>query len=173
VRRRSISTACLALLAAGCTLRSPATWAGVEEELRAEHPDVPRVDDEELAARLADPEGPLLLDARSAEEFAVSRIPGARSTPTPALALAALAEVPAGRSVVVYCSVGLRSAALAEALRASGRTGVRNLEGGIFRWAEHGRPLVDGAGPIRAVHPYDRRWGALLPAELRARVPGR
>jgi hypothetical protein len=70
--------------------------------------------------------------------------------------------------VVVYCSVGWRSAALADRLLAAGLDDVHNLRGSIFDWANKGLPLVRDGEPAREVHPYGRLWGLLLRPELRA-----
>ena len=43
-----------------------------------------------------------------------------------------------------------------------GCTKVYNLEGSIFKWANEGRPLVQGQTTAHKVHPHDTRWGNLL-----------
>lgn len=72
--------------------------------------------------------------------------------------------------IVVYCSVGYRSAAVVDALRKAGRNEVFNLDGGIFRWANESRPLFSDHEQVKLVHPYDQSWGRLLTSELRATV---
>ena len=71
-----------------------------------------------------------------------------------------------GKTVVFYCSVGVRSSALAESVKAdllaAGTKEVVNLEGGIFGWHNQSRPLVDKSGPTTFVHPYNAYWGRLL-----------
>jgi rhodanese-related sulfurtransferase len=148
-------------------LRPPRDWAEVDRELAARLPDVPLVDDATLAAELARAAPPLLLDARTPAEWAVSRLPGARPAFDDAGVAAALAGTPAAAPVVAYCSIGLRSARLARRLAADGRA-ARNLRHGIFGWADAGRPLVDERGPARLVHPYDAGWGRLLSEARRA-----
>jgi rhodanese-related sulfurtransferase len=148
-------------------LRPPRDWAEVDRELAARFPDVPLVDDATLAAELARAAPPLLLDARTPAEWAVSRLPGACPAFDDAGVAAALAGAPAAAPVVAYCSIGLRSARLARRLAAEGRA-ARNLRHGIFGWADAGRPLVDGRGPARLVHPYDAGWGRLLSEARRA-----
>jgi rhodanese-related sulfurtransferase len=109
---------------------------------------------------------PTLLDVRTAEEFAVSHLPGAiRVDPErPDLRFLELAE----RSpVVVYCSVGYRSAAILDDIRALGLGEVYNLRGGIFAWANEGHPIVRDQAPASSVHPYDAIWGRLLRPDLR------
>ena len=138
--------------------------------IAARYPGVRTVTTGALAAELGD-RGPLLLDAREADEYAVSHLPGARRVDPDASAgslAAALGGVARDRPVVVYCSVGIRSAGVAERLAAAGFTDVRNLEGSIFRWANEGRPLERGGGAADRVHPYDATWGRLLDPARRA-----
>ena len=148
-----------------------ASLGAVEAAVRTQFPDVPTVSTASLASAMASGGAPLLLDAREPAEYAVSHIPGAlRVDPGargPALD-SVLAALPAGREVVVYCSVGYRSAALAERLREAGASRVSNLEGSIFRWANEGRPLEGEAAARGLVHPYSETWGRLLDPERRA-----
>ena len=72
----------------------------------------------------------------------------------------ALAE-PENREVVVYCSVGYRSSAIAASLQELG-VSVRNLRRSIFGWANQGLPLENAAGVTLFVHPFDETWGRLL-----------
>jgi rhodanese-related sulfurtransferase len=164
----------LSALTAACARPAP-EWPQVLADVRARYPAVAQVTVAELLAddirRFAgetDP-APVLLDARSSAEYAVSHLPGALSTPDEAAALAALAGVEPGREIVVYCSVGVRSSALAARLAARDFTRTANLEGGIFAWANAGQPTYRGAERADLVHPFDERWGALLNAERRAR----
>lgn len=142
----------------------PLSWSAVNAQIDREFPAVASVTTAELAAELADAQRapPRLLDARAQEEFAVSHLPGARHAATVEDAVRVLAAESGDREVVVYCSVGWRSAALAERLRAVRPGRVRNLRGSIFQWANEGRALESAAGAVSRVHPYDARWGALL-----------
>jgi 3-mercaptopyruvate sulfurtransferase SseA len=73
---------------------------------------------------------------------------------------------------VVYSSAGYRGARVAEWLRNLGYTSVVNLAGGIFKWANEGRPLFRQEGrPAALVHPYDQRWGMLLDGRYKAQAP--
>ena len=147
-------------------------WAAVERMIAAEYPDTPTISADSLAARLGDAP-PLLLDVRTPEEFAVSHLAGARRVDPAGDALPPeIGALDRDTPIVAYCSVGWRSAALVQQLRAAGFTDVANLRGSIFRWANEGRPVVRGDSAVREVHPYDRRWGRLLDAELRAFEPG-
>jgi len=72
----------------------------------------------------------ILIDVREADEFAVSHIPGAINLTNPAKILALAGET--GKPVVVYCSVGYRSAAIADQLLNANNVQVMNMQGSIF-----------------------------------------
>ena len=169
--RRAAAGLILLLGVCGCA-PDPLDWRTVERMIAEDFPDVPGLTTRELAERLAaEPAGVVLLDARAAGEFAVSHLPGAHHVGSDADAASRLAAAAPGAAVVVYCSVGYRSAALVERLRAMGHEDAVNLEGSIFRWAGEGRPVYRGAARVEQVHPYDDAWGALLPRPLWAFAP--
>lgn len=89
----------------------------------------------EFAQGLEDPSKPqpIILDARSEAEYAVSHLKNAeRIDPNdPQLGVMKSKDMP----IVVYCSVGYRSARIAAWLEQAGFTHVYNLEGSIFQWA--------------------------------------
>lgn len=147
-----------------------ASWQAVERDLATRYGDVPTVSTAALADWLADSTraAPVLLDAREPAEYAVSHLPGARRVDPDASAAALRRFVEPGRPVVVYCSVGVRSAGVAARLRQAGVADVANLEGSIFRWANEGRPVVRAGRAVGEVHPYNAVWGALLDPARRA-----
>jgi len=145
-------------------------WDAVRGQIRREYPSVRQIPPDTLAAWQAANRPVVLLDIREPNEYAVSRIAGARNV-VPNASAAILNDVPKNARIVTYCSVGWRSSAYAERLREAGFTDVQNLDGSIFRWANEGRVVVDSAGQsVRRVHPFDRLWGRLLRADLRADV---
>ena len=148
----------------------PRDWEGLGDWLARRYPDVPAISADALHAWINDPtrEPPLLLDIRSADEQAISTLPGARCVRDAADARRAVREsLP--RQVVVYCAVGVRSARLARTLRRDGLR-VLNLVESIFGWANRGYPLVTRGAPTDRVHPYDAKWAVLLAAARRAAV---
>ena len=150
-------------------------WQFIERDVRTHYPDVPTISTDRLGAWLADDarRAPVLLDAREPDEYAVSHLPGAVRVDPDAGVDALLTSVlrdAAGRPVVVYCSVGLRSGSVAQRLTRAGVGEVYNLEGSIFRWANERRPLVRGAEAVREVHPYNLTWGRLVRPAYRADV---
>ena len=160
----------LAVLGAGLRLGLDLTWRSVKKRVRSEFPAVVELSAAELAAWLERGEGPrpLVLDVRTAEEYEVSHLRGAVRIDPGAGAEALPDGIAKDAPIVAYCSVGYRSSALARRLMEAGYTGVRNLEGSIFEWANEGRPVYRGDREVRRVHPYDRRWGRLLDRELHA-----
>ena len=141
----------------------------VARRVERRYPAVAQISSQRLAALLAAGQEVIVIDAREPAEFEVSHIAGAIRIDPGAEPAQVARDLPAavrGRPVVVYCSVGERSSRLADRARgvlaAAGAGAVYNLGGGIFRWHNERRGLVDAAGPTPFVHPYDARWGRLL-----------
>lgn len=145
-------------------------WPAVERMIEAEYPGVPSITTDSLATLLNRSHAPVpvLLDARQPEEYAVSHLKGALRVDPGATTFPRLDSLDADTPIVVYCSVGYRSAGITERLRDAGFTNVANLEGSIFQWANEGRPVYRKGERVQAVHPYNKAWGQLLDAPLRA-----
>lgn len=137
--------------------------------IAARFPDVQRVDSATLSRwmKQAGAAQPVLLDARTKAEFAVSHLQGARRVDPDKPKISALRVAP-DATVVVYCSVGYRSADIAQQIQRTGIGKVYNLEGGIFVWANEGRPIYRDDKRVKLVHPYDGIWGLFLHKDLRA-----
>ena len=92
--------------------------------LRGDHPQI------DVATLMAMPpaERPLLVDVRTAEEFAAGQLPAAVNIPVDELR-ARVGELPPDREIVVYCQVGQRGYLATRILRQSGRQAT-NLSGG-------------------------------------------
>jgi phage shock protein E len=101
--------------------------------------EVTEISADELLARTGKPDAPLILDVRSAEEFASGRVPGAKHVPYDEVP-ARLAELGPPREVVVYCERGGRAAKAAEALTKAGFD-VRHLTGDMQEWRARGRAM--------------------------------
>ncbi|MCP4254457.1 MAG: rhodanese-like domain-containing protein [Candidatus Scalindua sp.] len=140
------------------------TWAEVISDIRNKYPNVKQLQTTELQPWLTSPdsESIILIDARSEDEFSVSHIPGAKNLPYKKDPRELLKDTKPDNPIVVYCSVGYRSSILAKKIQDMGFTKVYNLEGSIFKWANEGRPLVQGQVTVHKVHPYDASWGSLL-----------
>ncbi|WP_224242971.1 rhodanese-like domain-containing protein [Hyalangium gracile] len=79
------------------------------------------------ARRWVAQEGALLLDVRSAQEFAAGHLPGAVNVPVSQLAAQVGTLGDKGRPVVVYCASGVRSTRATSMLREAGFSRVLNL----------------------------------------------
>lgn len=163
----------LSLLGIGTGCGQDLGWSAVDRMIQRSYPDARPLSTDSLAALLADSTRarPVLLDTRPPGEYRVSHLKGARRIDPDATAFPMLDGVPKDTLIVAYCSVGYRSAGIAERLQAAGFTNVYNLDGSIFRWANEGRPVYRDERRVRAVHPYDAVWGRLLDKELHAYEP--
>jgi rhodanese-related sulfurtransferase len=146
--------------------RSAGAWKAL---ISARFPDVRWVDADTLASWMSGTKtGELvLLDVRNPEEQKVSQLHGAQYLDPAHPDIAAL-RIPEDATVVVYCSVGYRSAAVIEDLERAGIQNVYNLEGGLFDWANQDRPIYRGEERVEEVHPFNRLWGMLLRKDRRA-----
>ena len=115
----------------------------------------------------------MIFDVREAGEYAVSHIDGAVRVDPAITAEALLAQYGADmqdKTLVLYCSVGVRSSRLAQRLSNAAQfpqaTPIYNLEKGIFGWHNEGRPLVMANGAVSSatdyVHPYNLFWGRMV-----------
>jgi rhodanese-related sulfurtransferase len=143
------------LVGAGVALLAgrPIAFEVVRRMAARRFPDVHWIDSEGLAKWQADASRarPVLLDARTADEYAV--------------------RMPKDTAIVVYSSVGYRGARLAHWLGRQGYNNVTAMSGSIFEWANQGRPLERNGGPVTQVHPYDDSWKYLLSADYRIDAP--
>ncbi|MEO1207218.1 MAG: rhodanese-like domain-containing protein [Pseudomonadota bacterium] len=165
------------------SLTAPYLLAAAEKGVRLRFPSVPVIESEALAARTMKlppevsvdgggviPPKTVLFDVREADEFIVSHLPGAiRVAPDVSAEefVARYGDVLAMGTAVFYCSVGVRSAKLIEKLRATEAVprgqDLLNLEGGIFRWHNENRSLVNSGGQaVDRVHRFDRYWGRMI-----------
>lgn len=153
--------------------RPPVDRLGLKGWIAGRFADVPFIGTDALASWLADRSrpAPALVDVRTRAEHAVSMIPGALGVDDGAAAVAALVSLDRSAPIVVYCASGVRSARAGHALVDAGHRDVRNLEGGIFAWANEGRPLEREGRPTRYVHPSDEKWGVLLARDRHAYTP--
>lgn len=109
---------------------------------------------------------PIILDAREADECAVSHIATARCVGYDDFDLETVSDLPKDRPVYVYCSIGYRSDKIGQQLEKAGFERVFNLYGGIFSWSNNGYPLEGDDGlPTQAVHGFNKRWSKWLNVE--------
>ena len=138
------------------------SWWFIKLLIRLQFPTVRQLSTADLATWLSaeDKSNPLLLDARTPEEYQVSHLRNAKLVPQNIEDLAN--EVDYSTPIVVYCSVGYRSSAIASRLNSLGYNNVFNLSGSIFQWANENRSVYRDGKLITQVHPYQKFWQHLL-----------
>ena len=85
----------------------------------------------------------LILDVRSADEFATGHLPNAKNIPLPEINNR-LKEIEKSKNAVVItvCATGVRSSNAVSVLNKAGFAQVFSLEGGTEAWKTQGMPIV-------------------------------
>jgi molybdopterin/thiamine biosynthesis adenylyltransferase/rhodanese-related sulfurtransferase len=96
----------------------------------------------ELAAWLERSDRPYLLDVRNPYEVEIASIPGTSQVIPVDQLPERLSELDSAQELVVYCRSGARSGRAVELLKSAGFRRVKNLAGGILRWADDVDPSV-------------------------------
>jgi phage shock protein E len=119
-------------------------------------PPAPDISADALVSRQATGDASLVvLDVRSAEEFAAGHVPGAINVPHDALEaqLSALPQLK-DHDVVVYCKSGRRAGLALEVLSRHGYTRLQHLAGDMDGWRAAARPVEQA--PITTTAPRCR-----------------
>jgi phage shock protein E len=96
-------------------------------------------------AALAGAPGTVVLDVRTAEEFASGHLPNAKVLDFRGGEFAAtLGTLDKQATYAVYCHSGNRSGQALQQMQAAGFTHVADLSGGVTAWSQDGRSLVTG-----------------------------
>lgn len=107
----------------------------------------------------------VILDAREPEEYAVSHIKNAVFVGYNKFNQDEfLTKVPdKDATVVVYCSIGVRSENIGEKLQKLGYKNVLNLYGGIFDWKDSGGKVYNNKNYVTdSIHTYNKKWSNYL-----------
>ena len=100
-----------------------------------------------------------IFDTREEDEFNVSHIKNARNVGSFWFDMRKIYDIPRNSTVIVYCSVGLRSEKIGEKLLVAGYKNVQNLYGGIFEWVNQGHPVYNQNGvQTSEIHTYNETW---------------
>lgn len=145
--------------------------------IRSRFPRVNQLSTNMLENWLQSEKAVLLVDIREKDEQSVSSLTNAIQI-TPADGADHVLSCMEGKEVskvVAFCSMGYRSCEfikkLYKALRDENKLeGVHlyNLEGGLFKWANEDKKIVDTLGQsTNFVHPYNAVWGKFLNPEKR------
>ena len=102
----------------------------------------------------------IILDTRESVEFDVSHIPGSIEFGYEQPKYGELSQADTSKTIIVYCSIGVRSEKIGQKLNEKGFNNVYNLYGGIFLWADQFRPLENQkSDSTDKVHGYNKFWG--------------
>lgn len=107
----------------------------------------------------------VLLDARELKEYKVSHLKNAIHVGYDHFNLENTTTklTDKNATIVVYCSVGIRSEDIAEKLQKAGYKNVFNLFGGIFEWKNKENIVVDSKNqPTENVHTFNKEWSKWL-----------
>lgn len=155
------------LAAVACALwlaYSPWRWEQTKENLRKRYPAVRRIGPDGLDEWFDKPSGPkpMLIDVRPQAEYDFSHLRGAlRMAVSDTPAVLGFSEKTEA-SLIVYDAVGEDAFAVAASLIQRGYVRIQVLEGGIFEWANQGRPLDGSSGATGTVKPGRSKFAGLL-----------
>ncbi len=107
----------------------------------------------------------IILDAREKNEYEVSHIKNATFVGYNNFKIKPFLKQNIAKTdtIVVYCSLGVRSEDISEKLKRQGYTNVYNLYGGIFEWKNKNYDVVNKKGePTEEVHTCTKEWAKWL-----------
>lgn len=106
----------------------------------------------------------VLLDARETTEYEVSHIKDAIHVGYNNFNLEETTQQlnDKQQTIIVYCSLGIRSEDIADQLQKAGYTNVYNLFGGIFEWKNNDFSVYNSEGETNNVHAFSKAWSKWL-----------
>ena len=107
----------------------------------------------------------IILDAREFSEYKVSHIKNAIHVGYDNFKLKKTKKLLSNKqqTIVVYCSLGIRSEDIAEKLKKAGYSNVYNLYGGIFEWKNQDFKVYDSNEvETERVHTFNEAWSKWL-----------
>lgn len=107
----------------------------------------------------------VFLDAREPKEYKVSHIQGALSVGFDHFKSNNVTAniIDKNATIIVYCSIGVRSEQIGEKLQKLGYKNVYNLYGGIFEYKNTGGKVVNNQNKVTdSVHTFNKTWSVYL-----------
>jgi len=108
---------------------------------------------------------PIVLDTREIKEFEVSHLQNAQCVGFDHFKIKDIQKKYTNKNdtIVVYCSVSIRSEMIGNQLKKAGYKNVFNLYGGIFGWKNHDQLIYDNQEKItEKVHTFSKEWSKYL-----------
>mgnify|MGYP003641228651 FL=1 len=106
-----------------------------------------------------------ILDAREPDEYLVSHLKNAVFVGYKDFKIETiLNEIPnKNDTIVVYCSLGIRSETISKKIQDKGYTAVYNLYGCIFEWRNNDFPVYNKQNKkTDSIHAFSKMWGKWL-----------
>lgn len=106
-----------------------------------------------------------ILDTREKNEFNTSHLKNAKYIGYNNFSINTLKQITQNKkdTIIVYCSIGVRSEDIGERIKKAGYINVYNLYGGIFEWKNKGFPVIDSTkNRTENVHVFSKKWGKYL-----------
>ena len=118
----------------------------------------------ELAQLISTDQNIQLLDTRKKEEFKVSHLENAIHVGHKKFDVEQFEDqLNKYQPIIVYCSIGVRSEEIGEKLKTAGFDNIKNLRGGLFKWFNENRQIVDkNDQPTHHIHGYNKKWSRFL-----------
>ena len=107
----------------------------------------------------------IVLDAREKKEYEVSHLPNAIYVGYDDFDLNSTIKLlkDKAQTIVVYCSIGVRSEDVASKIKSRGYDQVFNLYGGIFEWFNQKQTVLNSQKQAtNKVHAYSEAWSKWL-----------
>ncbi len=107
----------------------------------------------------------IILDARELEEYNVSHIKKAIFVGYNSFQIDLIKNKLSNKNetIVVYCSLGIRSETIANRLKKAGYNNVFNLYGGIFEWKNNNFKIYNSEGKeTDNIHAFSKEWSKWL-----------
>lgn len=115
------------------------------------------------AARMVERGEAVIVDVREPDEHRREHVAGAALFPSSVFSVSGFPAADRTRQTLVLCRSGGRAGKVVQALRASGRTDVRVIDGGIVGWMKAGLPAVrDARAPLPLMRQVMITVGAML-----------
>ena len=112
----------------------------------------------ENGLELIEAESPVIIDARGLQEYQVSHLAGAARY-EPGL----FDTISKDKPLLIYCTIGVRSNALAETLTSQGFNNVYELKRGILGWGNSNYPVINNKGQLtEEIHVYSKFFSSFL-----------
>ncbi len=114
---------------------------------------------------LKDKKNLVFLDAREPKEFNVSHIKNAIPVGFNNFKSNTVTATVKDKSatIIVYCSIGVRSEKIGEKLLKMGYKNVYNLYGGLFEYKNYGGKVINNHNKVTdSVHAYNKAWSIYL-----------